>query len=251
MDARIERRVRALRGFSGERARDQRALEQRLHFKERRQCARRGELGAVEQREPFLWREREGLEPGEGERFRRWQSFAAIEHVTHTDQRGGHVGQRREITRCADRTLRRNHRRDSARQDRAEQGRGLQTNARCALRETRELERDHQSGDGYRQRLTYAGTVRQHDVSLERREVVVFDAHLREAAEPRIDAVDGLVSPEDALNRGGALRDARGAGFVQRSRFAAIDGAPLREADFTGFEYDAHWPFQTRACSGL
>ncbi len=60
----IERRVGPLGGFRRQHARDERALEQALDLEQRVQRVGRGELRAVEERQTFLRRERQGREAG-------------------------------------------------------------------------------------------------------------------------------------------------------------------------------------------
>ena len=62
MDARIERRIRAARGVGRQRAGDERRAPQRLGLEQAGERVGGGELRAVEQRQPFLRRERDRRE---------------------------------------------------------------------------------------------------------------------------------------------------------------------------------------------
>ena len=62
MDARIERRIRALRGFHRQRTGDQCGLEYSLDLEQTGQRIGGGELGAVEQCETFLRTQLDGLQ---------------------------------------------------------------------------------------------------------------------------------------------------------------------------------------------
>ncbi|MNE39047.1 hypothetical protein D3C80_1329750 [compost metagenome] len=71
MNTRIEWRTRAQYGFDGQAAAGQGASEQVLAFEQPAQGECGGNLGTVEQRQPFLGRQGQGLQTGHGQRFGR------------------------------------------------------------------------------------------------------------------------------------------------------------------------------------
>ena len=103
---------------------------------------------------------------------------------------------------------------------------GRTPEAPCA--EARELQRHHQPHDRRRHRLADAGGVRQHDVALQRREVVAGDAHARELAEAGVDAVDRLAPRDDGVDRPRRSRSTAAAhAGSSADAGAAVDRAPV------------------------
>ncbi len=156
---------------------------------------------------PSFGCKRERLEPDGGERLGR-RHDPIVEHgLADADHRGGHVGERREVARGADRALRRNDRRHAAIEHRRDAVDRLRPHAGGALGEAAELQRHHQPRDGDGRRLAHACRVRQHDVALKLREIGLIDPHAGELAEAGVDSVDRLAAGEDALDRRGARRN--------------------------------------------
>ena len=224
--------------------------------KQRGQRVGRGELRAVEQRQPLLGAERQRSEAGRGQGL--GGGLAAMRRVDLADADHGrrHVRQRRQIARGADRALAGHHWHQAIGQHRLQHGDGGGAHARGTLGEARELEGQHQPNDGHGRRLANTCRVRQHDVGLQPRQVGRRDAHAGELAEARIDSVDRLALGHDGLDRMGARLDRRQAGWIELGTGAAVDGAPALQAHRARLQGDvagskAHRPLHTRACSGL
>ena len=133
MDARIERRVRPLGRLGRQGAGDQGAAKQRLGLEQAGQGVGRGELRAVEQGQAFLRAEDRWGEAGFGQRLPGRQSPPAEEHLAVADHRRGHMRERRQVTRGADRALGGDDRRQAAFEHRAEQVQRGRTDSRGAL----------------------------------------------------------------------------------------------------------------------
>ncbi len=251
MDARVERRVRAARRVERQRPGRERRAKQGLRLEEADQRVRGRELRAVEQREPLLRLERQRLEPDRGERFGRRHDPIVELRFADADHGGGHMGERREVARGADRALRRNDRRHAPVEHRGDAVDRLRPDAGGALREARQLQRHHEPRDRERRRLADAGGVRQHDVALKFCEIGLVDPHGAELAEAGVDSVDGLAALEDALDRRGARRDLGAGCGIEDDLAAAPDRAPVAEPGLAGAQHHGHRPLQTRACSGL
>jgi hypothetical protein len=216
VNARIERRVGALRRVGRQCAGDQRGLEHALDRKQRRQRFGGRELRAVEQRETFLRAEHQRRHLRE--RGVRRHALAAEEDLADAEHRGGHVGERGQIARRADRTLFRNQRHHTAVEHLLHEGEGFGPHARCAARQARKLQRHHQPHIREAHRRADAGRMREHDVALELAQLVRRDAHAREFSEAGIDAVDRF-----------ALRDDRRDGAGTRAT-AGIDAGSMLNA---------------------
>ena len=105
LNARIEWRHRAFRRVHAERAGDQRGLVQILDSEHVHQRNRGRGLGAVQQRESFLGRQDHRLQTDARQALVSRQRPAIDHHLTHAQQHRRHMRQRRQIARCADRTL--------------------------------------------------------------------------------------------------------------------------------------------------
>ena len=160
MDARVERRIRAARGVERQSAGRERRAKQGLGLEQADERVRRRELRAVEQREPLLRLERERLEPNRGQRFGRRHDAIVEESLADADHGGGHMGERREVARSADRALRGNDRRHAAVEHRADAIDRPGRDAGGALPQAAEFQRHHEPRDGNRNRLADAGGMR-------------------------------------------------------------------------------------------
>ena len=219
VDARIERRVGALGGVGRERAGDQRRLEHALDREQAGERLRGRELRAVEQREPFLRAEHDRREPGARERGGGRHALA------------GELALRRRRAwppPCARAARDRRRRRPSPGAGPPGSGRApawLRAGRRCRGR-TPEAPRPRLASFSAiirrtiagRHRLADAGRMREHDVALQRREIVGRDAHAGELAEAGIDAVDRLAAGDDGVDRPRARLDRRPGGGVEAAR---------------------------------
>jgi hypothetical protein len=126
VDAWVERRIGATRGIGRQRPGDQRRLKHRLGLEQRGQPVGGRELRAVQQGEAFLGAERQRLQAGIGERPGGRPCPAVDDHLADADHRRRHVGERREVARCADRALARHRPASALGQHRLEQPDRLQ-----------------------------------------------------------------------------------------------------------------------------
>ncbi len=185
--------------FGRQRAGDESRLQQDFGLEQPCQGVGGRKLRAVEQGQAFLGPENERFQtcPGEG-RIRRHAAGRRVD-LAFADHRGGHVRQRRQVARRADAALARNDRDQVEPEHVLDALQGLTLHAGRTLRQRRHLQRQHQPTTGRGAGFADAGGVREHDVALKRRQVVVIDAHARQLAEAGIDAVDGLSLTKDAL----------------------------------------------------
>src|SRR6202000_1329649 len=102
VDARIERRVAALDGISGERAGDERRFDVRLRAEQPNERQRGRNLRAVEEGKAFLGFELDGLKTGALQGVRAADAFAVHMREAFTDENARHMRQRRQIARRAD-----------------------------------------------------------------------------------------------------------------------------------------------------
>ena len=162
------------------------------------------------------------------------------------------MSKRRKIAGSADGALARHQRDHIARQHGGEDFENIRAHARRATRQVRELERHHQANGRNRRRLAHADRMREHEIALQRREIVRIDPDIREPAKPGVDAVNRVAASHDLGDRRGARRNG-GKGAVSKFyRRATRDGTPVGERERRAGECNRrHWPFHTRACSGL
>ena len=229
MDSRIERRVGALGGFGRQGAGQQRGGEQSLGLEQSRQRISAAELGPVEQRQPLLGTKHERCEPGIGQRPRGRHCDPPDPDLARADHRRRHMRQRGKVARRADRSLRRDDRGQLLGKHRPQQFDRRHPHPRRALRQARQFQRHHQPSNVGRHRLADPRGMAQHDVALERLQVVVADPDARQFAEAGIDSVHRLVPRQDARNRRRAGDDPVLARRVEHGRLTAIDAPPSRE----------------------
>ncbi|MCY1172268.1 hypothetical protein D9M73_124000 [compost metagenome] len=222
VDARVERRVRSLGRLGRQRAGHQRRFEQQFRLEQPGQRIGIGELRAVEQRQSFLRAKLEDREPCLIERGARRNALVAHPDFADPDHRRRHVRQRREIAARADRALARDDRGQALVEHRLEQGDRLRLHARCPLPQARQLQCHHQPDDRHGRRRAGAGRMAQHDVALERCEIVIADPHARQFPKAGVDPIDRRALGEDARDRSGALGDARCARRVEPRRGSTI-----------------------------
>ncbi len=242
MDARIKRRVGALGGFGGERAGDQRGLQQYLSLEQPGQGIGGGELRAVEQGQPLFRTGCQGLKTGFFQRPQGWHPGAIDFNLADAKHTGGHVRQRCQIARGADRSLTWNDWDQIVIQQSLHQFERLWPDARSPLRQRGQLERQHQPHHGLRRRRTYTGGVTEDYITLERRQISVMDARRGQFAETGIDAVDRLAPGQNAGDGGGALSHSRDTGRIELESRAAIDIAPDGQGNSAGREDHTVWP---------
>ena len=194
VDARVERRVRALGRFGRQRAGDQRRAEQRLGLEQPGERIGGRELGAVEQRQAFLGAERRAAtSPARASASSAGSRSPRDVDLADADHRRRHVRERGEV--AATRRPSPAHGTPGSARARASLRAvatvsGCTPEAPCARLASLSAIISRTTGD--RQRLADAGGMAQHDIALERREIVVVDADAGELAEAGVDAVDRL-----------------------------------------------------------
>ena len=237
VNARVERLDRTHRRVDRQRTGHQRGAEQvfdREHVveRERGRCLR-----AVEQRQTFLRLQRERLQADQREAFGGRHALALREHFTDAEQRRRHMRERREVARCADRTLDRDHRQHVGVVQRDQRFHHFAADARVTAAETRQLQRDQQTHDRTRHRLTHADRVRQHQIALQQFELVARDMRAGEPPEAGVDAVGRLALRGDVGDGLRAGVDGGVAGGIELQRdVLACDLAQLRESQKTGLQ---------------
>ena len=160
VNTRIKRRITPLEGVDRHRARDHSAGEQILGAKESGECERGRYLRAIDQREPFLGAELEGLQAGRFETLRCILGFAVDAYLANPEQHGAQVRERRQVARRADRALRGNDRIYLPVKQCEQSVDQLIADARQTLCQCIDLQREDQANDGVGQRLADAGGMR-------------------------------------------------------------------------------------------
>ncbi len=117
-------------------------------------------------------------------------------HAALADQREREVRERREVAGGADRALRGHDGMDAGVDEREQPLDHDRAHAREAAREARGLQHQDEPHGRVRERRADARRVRAHEIELQRRELVVGDARLRELAEAGVDAVERLAGGE-------------------------------------------------------
>ena len=147
------------------------------------------------------------------------------------------MGERREVARCADRSLRRNERNQAGVVNGEKRIDHRLANARVAARETRRLEAEDQPDDRRGERVADADAVRADQVELQLRQVGAVDARAGELAEAGVDAVDRRIAGRGALHDGGAGADALArCGVDPQRRAAAVQSLQVVERQRTADE---------------
>src|SRR5436309_15172192 len=95
--------------------------------------------------------------------------------------------------------------------------------------------------------------MRKYDVSLQRPEITIWDAHGGELPETRVDPVDRFAARHDGLNGPGAYLHCRNRSGIERHGGARENRAPVAQRHLSWPEDHSrgHAPPQTRAGSGL
>ena len=159
VDARIKRAVAAPGSVQRHGPRNHRGFKQTLGAQQRVDGQRRRHLRAIDQRQAFFGRQANGLEarflqsPG-GKHAR-----ALKEHFAFANQREAQVRQRRQITRCADRALAGNHRRDAKVVKRQQAINDDLANAGIAACQASGLDQQNQAHHGLCHGLTHTHSV--------------------------------------------------------------------------------------------
>jgi len=149
-------------------------------------------------------------------------------YVTDADQRCGQVGERREVTGSADRSLGRDARIDPAVIERDQRIDRVRMHARASPGEAGDLQHEDQAHSLVAEQRAGARRVGQHEVGLELGKVRVRDLRLCELAEPGIDPVGRFSGRDYPFDRSDSSLQLRHAGRVERNRRAVARNAPQR-----------------------
>ncbi len=145
--------------------------------------------------------------------------------------------ERREVARCADRTLDRNHRQHVGVVQRDQRFHHFAADARVAAAEARQLQCDQQTHDRTRHRLAHTDCVRQHQIALQQFELVMRDVRAGETPETRVDAIGRFALRGDIGDGFGTGVDGGVAGGIELQRnMLACDLAQLREGQVAGLQ---------------
>jgi len=201
VDAFLERRRAAAQRLDRQRAADVGGLGEPDRLEDGEAPDRGHDLRAVDQREALLLAQQQRLAPHRRERLRAGHLLAVGgEHLAAADQRQGHVAQRREVAAGADRSLRWDHRREAGVEQRQRLLQQLEPHTGEAEREVVDAQRERQPARRERQRLADAGGVAEQQVGLQRRQLVVGDAHAGELPEAGVDAVHRAAGGDRVLH---------------------------------------------------
>jgi hypothetical protein len=240
VDALVEWRVAAHRRIDRERARHHRRGEDILGREEAVQRERGGDLRAVEEREPFLRCEREGREARGCETLRGRHHAIAVAHGADAHQGRGHVRERGQVARRADRALRRDARIDARVQQRHHRVDDLGPHSGETAREARHLEQHDEAHHRIVERRADADAMREDQVLLQQLELVGRDVRLRELAEAGVDAVDGPALLDDARHGARAFCKPLARGGIECHGLVRLrEGMEVREREAAGNELHA------------
>ena len=171
------------------------------------QC--RGRLRAVDESKAFFRRQREWRESGACECCRTGLAPIVMPGLAFADEHEREVREWCEIAARANRSARWHNGMHAAIQQVDEALQRPQGDAGEALRQHIRPQGHRRAHDWNRKRVADAGGVTAKQVDLQLGERVARNANLGEVAEPRIDAVDGLVAARERVDDGARRGHAR------------------------------------------
>jgi len=202
VNARIERRIGAHHRIDRHRTSQHCGFCITLGGHQTRQRQRCRNLRAIEQRQPLLGAQHDGLHAGGLERLGAGYALALHPCLALTDQHEAHMGKRRQIARCPHRPLPRDDRQHVGIDQGRQRLHRRQRDAGGPLRQRIELHQQDEADHRATERRSHSSRMRAHDVDLQRVEVFGRDARLGQLAETGIDAIDrvpGLQQPRHCL----------------------------------------------------
>ncbi len=187
-----EHHVGAEQRFDAHRRGDVGDSEQAAHVVTRERQHAQHAVGAVDEREPLLRLEDDGLDLGLG-KDRAGPDTLPVDHdLAFAEQDERDMRERREVTTAAERTVLGHPRRD-ARREKIEQPVGEQrSGAAASHREGARSQQHHRPHDLGLDWVTHAGSVRSDQRRLQPGPARGLDVHVGERAESSRHAVDGL-----------------------------------------------------------
>ena len=200
VDARVERPAGAEHGLVRQGAADHGGGEEILGLEEAAQGEGGGNLGAVQEREPFLGRQFQRLEARDLQRLAGGQDLAAVARLALAEQHHAHMGERREVARCAHRALAGDAGIDLGVDQRDQRLQEFAADTRMAAPERVHLEHHDQADHGVVDEIAEPGRMRQDQRALQELQVLPLDAGIGQQAEAGVDAVDRPVLGDDLVD---------------------------------------------------
>ena len=197
-----------------------------------------GELRAVDQRQTLLGAKRDRREAGGSQRLAARHPGSPEEGLALPDHRRRHMGERREVARCADGALRRHDRRHAPLEHRLDLTDDDGPDARSAAPERHELQRHHQAHERLWREIAHAAAVGQDEVPLQSGRVLGADAFRRQLPEPRVDAIDRRLAARRRGDDPGRSLHARHGGGIEHGRRTGQHRLDVGDADLAWREND-------------
>jgi len=215
-----------------------------VHEHERRQPRR--QLGAVDERQPLLRAERDGLQSGRRKRLVAGQAVALHPRFSFADEHEAEVREWREVAARAETPPRGDDRVDGLVEHPREQVEDSLANPRVPLRERVQPGQQERSDGRLVELVAGAGGVAPEEVRLEGFEVVGVDSGVDQRPEARVHAVHRLLAVEDVLDAlpggpdclAGVVGDGNGSA-VARDRFD-VRGRQVLAVDENGVRRVSH-----------
>ena len=209
--------------------------EEVLGVEEVEEGERRGDLGAVQERQPLLGRQGEGGEAGPAQPLDRREPLLTHRDLADAEEHRGEVGEGREVPRGAHRALLRDDRQDVGPVEGEERLDDLAAHPGVAAGQAGDLEGDDEADDRRRERLPDPDRVGEDEVPLEELELLGRDVGRGEAAEAGVDAVGRLAAGHDGGDGRRPRVDGRQGGGIEVEGLAAAgDAAQVGEGEVAG-----------------
>jgi hypothetical protein len=194
VDFRLKRSGRSHDGIGRQARGDDGGFRQAARLKQPGECIAARELGAVDERQPFLGGELDGLKPRRLQGIGTRHDFAAELRLALAQHHRRHVGKRRKVARRTDRALVRHHRRHAFCQHVLYLLDHQPAHPRCAPAQREQFQSHHEPGDVGGHGIAHTCAMRQDQVALKRCGVIGLDLHRGQFAETGIDAIDRLAA---------------------------------------------------------
>ena len=201
MDSRVEGGVGAAQRVGGHRADQVRGAHQATGVEDGDGEQRGHRLGAVDEREPLLRLQDQGLPADRGEALRRRHPLAPDHELAPSDQGESKVRERGEIAARTDRAPARHARQGIGIEQGKERIDHLRPHAGVAAGEGVGAKQEHAAHCGRIERRSHPRSVAQNQTLLERLQVGRCNAHPGEVPESGVDSVHRFVSFHHLLDR--------------------------------------------------
>ena len=197
VDAMIEGRVGSFQGIDRQGPGSDSSGERRLGREQTGKGQGRRTLGAVQQGQAFLRTQRQRRKADLRQSRFGLQRLAVEPRLAHADQDAGHMSQRRQVARGADRSLRRNAGQDVS-VDQVDQGlQRLTPNSGGTTRQAGDLQHHQKTRHRIRQQRPDPAGVAENQITLQRLQVFRRDGGVGQQAEAGVDAIDGAPLGDD------------------------------------------------------